>query len=157
MTIRYAHVSFGMLALVCAAFISSCTSEEVGETLTVKFDPSFVPKQVTLKQDTALPLSATNPKVAQFDVIASVTYRGQKTLEYIWAIDSSNLSVGYTITPNTSTPNKATIKLTYTSALSAPAFDGAMPIKLLVKEKAGTISQSDTVSVDVYVYGGAGG
>ncbi len=157
MTIRYAHVSFGMLALACAAFISSCTSEEVGETLTVKFDPSFVPKQVTLKQDTTLPLSATNPKVTQFDVIASVTYRGEKTLEYIWAIDSSNVTVGYTITPNTTTPNKATIKLTSTTSSPATTLDGAMRIKLLVKEKVGTTSQSATVSVDVYVFGGASG
>ena len=158
MTTRFRHFTFGLLALVCAAVISSCTTEETGQTLTVKFDENFNPKKVELVQpDQTKPVTSTNAKTTSFDVIASVTYRGKRSLEYIWGIDSTNLAVGYAIKPDTTLPNKATITLTYSAPLSATAFDGAMPIKLLVKEKDGSITDSDSISVDVYVYGSTNG
>lgn len=158
MTTRFRHFTFGLLALVCASVISSCTSDEVGQTLTVDFDENYNPKQVTLSQpDTTKPVSATNAKTAVFDVVAAVTYKGKKTLEYIWTIDSTNISVGYSIKPDTTSPFRATITLTYPFPVSQTAFDGAMPIKLLVKEKDGSITDSDTTSVDVSVFGSSSG
>lgn len=158
MTTRFRHFTFGLLALVCAAAITSCTSDEVGQTLTVNFDANFNPKQVTLGQpDATKPVSSTNAKTAVFDVIAAVTYKGRKSLEYIWSIDSTNIAVGYSIKPDTTSPYRATITLTYPFPLSASAFDGAMPIKLLVKEKDGSITDSDTTSVDVFLFGSSSG
>ena len=62
-----------------------------------------------------------------------------------------------TIKPDTTNPNRATITLTYLAPLSATAYDGKMPIKLMVKEKDGSITDSDTIYVDVYVYGSSNG
>ena len=158
MTTRFRHFTFGLLALVCASVISSCTSDEVGQTLTVNFDANYNPKQVTLSQpDTTKPVSATNAKSAVFDVIAAVTYKGKKSLEYLWTIDSKNISVGYVIKPDTTSPYRATITLTYPYSLPTSVFDGAMPIRLLVKEKDGSITDSDSISVDVSIYGSSGG
>lgn len=158
MTTRFRHFTFGLLALVCAAVISSCSSDELGQTLTVDFDENFNPKQVELVQpDQTKPVDSKNAKTTSFDVIAAVTYKGKRTLEYIWGIDSTGLSVGYSIKPDSTNPNRATITLTYTAPLSATAFDGAMPIKLTVKEKDGSITDSDTISVGVYVYGSSNG
>ena len=158
MTTRFRHFTFGLLALVCAAVISSCSSDEVGQTLTVNFDQEFNPKQVQLVQpDQTKPVDSKNAKTTSFDVIAAVTYRGKRNLEYIWGIDSTGLAVGYAIKPDTTSPNRATITLTYSAPLSVTSFDGKMPIKLMVKEKDGSITDSDTIYVDVYVYGSSNG
>ena len=158
MTTRFRHFTFGLLALVCASVISSCTSDEVGQTLTVNFDGNFNPKQVTLTQpDTTKPVSSTNAKTAVFDVIAVVTYKGKKSLEYIWSIDSTNIAVGYSIKPDSAAPFRATVTLTYPFPVAASVFDGSMPIKLLVKEKDGSITDSDTTIVDVFLFGSSSG
>jgi len=158
MTTRLRHFTFGLLALMCATVISSCSSDDAGQTLTVNFDTSFNPKQVELVQpDQTKPVTSTNAKTTSFDVIAAVTYKGRNTLEYIWGVDSGNIAVGYTIVPDAANPNRATITLTYSAPLTATAFDGIMPIKLTVKEKTGSITDSDTIYVDVYVYGSSNG
>jgi hypothetical protein len=158
MTTRFRHFTFGLLVLACAAFISSCSTEDTGQTLIVKFDDTYQPKAVELSQDdTTKPVTAKNAKTATFNVVAAVTYKGKRTLEYIWEIDSSDISVGYSIAPDTSFPSRATITLTYGFPLAGTVFDGAMPIKLLVKEKDGPIQASDSISVKVYVYGSSNG
>ncbi len=158
MTTRFRHFTFGLLVLVCAAFISSCSTEDSGQTLIVRFDESFVTKDIELVQpDQTKVISSTNLKTASFDVIAAVTYKGRRTLEYIWAIDSTNIHVSYSIVPSIITPNKATITLTYGFPVAQTVFDGAMPIKLLVKEKDGPIQETDTISVNVYIFGSSNG
>lgn len=160
MTTCFRHFTFGLLLLACTVGISSCSTEDSGQTLIVHFDDAFVPKQVGLAQDDqSKPATSTNPKKAVFTVIAAVTYKGKKSLEYIWAIDSSKIHVNSVIAPDTTTPNKATITLTYNAPLSQTVFDGPMPIKLLVKEQNGEsqIQGSDTISVNVYINGGTNG
>lgn len=158
MTTCFRHFTFGLLALVCAAVISSCSTEDSGQTLIVKFDDSFVPQNIELAQaDQTKVISATNLKTATFDVIAAVTYKGKRTLEYIWSIDSSQIHVGYSIVPNTTTPYKATITLSYGFPLADTVFDGVMPVKLLVKEKDGPIQESDAINVNVYIFGSSNG
>lgn len=158
MTTRFRHFTFGLLVLVCAAFISSCSTEDSGQTLIVRFDESFVPKNVGLTQpNQTLPVTGTNAKTTSFDLIAAVTYKGSRKLEYIWAIDSSRIHVGYQITPDLTFPNRATIVLTYGAPLTETVFDGPMPVKLLVKEVNGPIQTTDTISVNVYISGSING
>lgn len=105
MTTRFRHFTFGLLALVCAAVISSCTTDETGQTLTVDFTSesslliqktaSGTPFQAAQDPQPAsgltpavpgVPAVAATPNVfsGSATIVAKVTYKGRDALIYNW-------------------------------------------------------------------------
>lgn len=158
MAFKMRHLIHTLLMLVCASMVTSCSNDGANQILTVNFDNSYGSQKTELVQpDQATRVNRLNAKRASFDVTAVVTYKGTKTLEYIWGIDNSDSAVEYSIQSDPVNPNHARITLTYSYPLSATAFDGTLPIRLVVKENGGTFSDSDVMYVDVSIFGGTNG
>lgn len=157
MAIIVRHCIFGVLALLFAVAATSCSSDGAGQTLSVNFDESGSKKAELVQPDQVARVTSINAKTTSFAVMATVTYKGTRALEYIWNIDHSDSAVESSITADPVNPNRATITLTYSSPLSVTAFDGSLPIRLTVKEIGGSISDSEVMYVDVSIFGGTNG
>lgn len=172
MTTRFRHFTFGLLALVCAAVISSCTTEETGQTLTVEFTTEsglliqktasgtpFQPAQPPVPASGITPGTPGVPAVAATPnvfsgsavIVAKVTYKGKETLSYNWTY-SLPAPMGGTATSSTNTLTiKATANTEYTGGsdtLTIPA--GAVGTATLeVYTKDGRISEKATTTIQI--------
>jgi hypothetical protein len=140
MTTRFRHFTFGLLVLACAAFISSCSTEDTGQTLIVDAWPGV---EVF---ERALPSTTT---AYSLNTTAKVVYRGSKKLVYVWSWLNKPLDGGIVVTPT-----ETSVKIDFSGfvATTGPntgvsTIYGDYVMQLLVYESNGSLSEKDSFIV----------
>ncbi len=168
MTVTLRPIFLGVAAAIAALVVSSCSSEDAGQSLQVSFpvESSFsVAKTSTGTAGSpfvpAIPATSTSPAVPAVPeipptpdtytgtgtVVAKVIYKGEKELVYLWSVTLPN-GVGGTFT---TTEEQLSIDAKGYAAIGVPLFIGPLggpgnygygEASLLVYEKDGTLSES---------------